>query len=426
MVLPAGRSPAGGRRCRQAGRPPRAPTPSLVPPAWEFISHARFLQQTPPHPPASGATDAATGLCDRPVHQAVGRRQRARRLLQRFTRCRFSETPARGPRPPRTDAGRTCSHSAGALGPRRQGPGHELGSGDRHASGPGGGGSKQSRRDVRPSRPGGGVRGAAEHGELSRCRGAAPRPGGHRLATTAQTAVTRLPRVTLARGLGVGPGTTSEATIMPWPQPHAGLAERTVPSTCSCVRVNGSQVRDGQVGVRRRDSLRSGHWQLNLCPPEVTGCLFTRPEHSFITWRPEEGPASRPRSPQDRPRVLKAPDRSTAARGSWAETACGATAPPPGRAAARRAQDSPGRSPPGLRQKTEGPAPGRGGGRRALSPTRGHRRPGRAAQCPLQAALASAVGLQPFTVNTDDLRLLGRSRTSFAGRVFVDRLSPDS
>lgn len=161
--------------------------------------------------------------------------------------------------------------------------------------------------------PGGGVRGAAEHGELSRCRGAAPRPGGHRLATTAQTAVTRLPRVTLARGLGVGPGTTSEATIMPWPQPHAGLAERTVPSTCSCVRVNGSQVRDGQVGVRRRDSLRSGHWQLNLCPPEVTGCLFTRPEHSFITWRPEEGPASRPRSPRDRPRVLTAPDRSTAA-----------------------------------------------------------------------------------------------------------------
>lgn len=274
--------------------------------------------------------------------------------------------------------------------------------------------------------PGGGVRGAAEHGELSRCRGAAPRPGGHRLATTAQTAVTRLPRVTLARGLGVGPGTTSEATIMPWPQPHAGLAERTVPSTCSCVRVNGSQVRDGQVGVRRRDSLRSGHWQLNLCPPEVTGCLFTRPEHSFITWRPEEGPASRPRSPQDRPRVLTAPDRSTAAGGSWAETVCGATAPPPGRAAARRTQDSPGRSPPGLRQKTEGRAPGRGGGRRALSPTRGHRRPGRAAQCPLQAALASAVGLQPFTVNTDNLRLLRRSRTSFAGRVFVDRLSPDS
>lgn len=154
VVLPAGRSPAGGRRCRQAGRPPRAPTPSLVPPAWESISHARFLRQTPPHPPASGATDAATGLCDRPVHQAVGRRQRARRLLQRFARCRFSETPARGPRPPRTDAGRTCSHSARALGPRRQGPGHELGSGDRHASGPGGGGSKQSRRDVRPSRPG--------------------------------------------------------------------------------------------------------------------------------------------------------------------------------------------------------------------------------------------------------------------------------
>lgn len=63
VVLPAGRSPAGGRRCRQAGRPPRAPTPSLVPPAWEFISHARFLRQTAPPPPSV----RHTGRCDRPL-----------------------------------------------------------------------------------------------------------------------------------------------------------------------------------------------------------------------------------------------------------------------------------------------------------------------------------------------------------------------
>lgn len=107
---------------------------------------------------------------------------------------------------------------------------------------------------------------------------------------------------TPARGLG--PGSTSEATVTPRPQPRSRLGREDCPHHVLCrVPVSGSQARDGQVGMRGRDALGPGHQWLNLCPPEVTGCLLTSPERSFITRDPEEGPAgspSRPRSPRGR------------------------------------------------------------------------------------------------------------------------------
>lgn len=92
---PAGLQRGAGGADRQGGPRARRHPPWSRRPGSLSPTRGSYGRHRPPHP-ASGVTDAAIGLCDRPVHQAVGRRQRARRLLQRFTRCRFSETPSRG------------------------------------------------------------------------------------------------------------------------------------------------------------------------------------------------------------------------------------------------------------------------------------------------------------------------------------------
>lgn len=62
VVLPAGRSPAGGRRCRQAGRPPRADT--LPGPAGLGVYLPRAVPTADTPPPPSVRCD---GRCDRPL-----------------------------------------------------------------------------------------------------------------------------------------------------------------------------------------------------------------------------------------------------------------------------------------------------------------------------------------------------------------------